>query len=1159
MQFARARHNIAKVLAKLGFGFKAWQAASRLERRGMSDYAMRDPLEREVSPEELLPGESVPFLAGGGELGARMRSFNWERSPLGPPQDWPRSLKTAVRIMLTSRQPIWIGWGPALIYLYNDPYKSIIGGKHPWALGRPVAEVWSEIWGDIAPMLAQAMQGDEGTYNEEQLLIMERSGYPEETYYTFSYSPIPDDDGGVGGIICANTDDTRRVIGERQLALLRELAAATVDARTVEQACERSAQALASDARDLPFALLYLADPDGRSLTLACMSGIERGHPAAPETLALDASSPWPVDAVLRDQRAQLVRGIGTRFDCDFPTGAWDQPPTQAAAIRIAARGDTGRAGVLIAGLNPFRLFDDDYRRFLDLVASEIGAGIANAEAYEAERRRAEALAEIDRAKTVFFSNISHEFRTPLALMLGPIEDALNDQALLDRTPVQRARVDMVHRNALRLLRLVNTLLDFSRIEAGRTSARFEPTDLAALTADLAANFRSLTDRAGLGLRVDCPNLGAPVFVDRDMWEKIVLNLLSNAFKFTLVGEIAVELRAQGAIAELIVRDTGTGIPEHELPRLFERFHRIEGSEGRSFEGSGIGLALVSELVKQLGGSIAVESTLGEGSAFIVSVPFGTAHMPQGAIAPRSDLPGASSRADAYVQEALRWLPDATHASESVAPAAADDLGDDREAPGTGERILLADDNADMREYIRRLLIAKGYAVETVADGQAALDAARRARPHLIISDVMMPKLDGLGMLAALRGDQDLRKLPVILLSARAGEEARIEGLDAGADDYVSKPFSARELLARVRANLRLAALRRHAETVQREQAVMIEATVRTVPTAVWYTHDAEANAIYGNDYAARLLHLPLSATVPVAFRGGGGPFRAYRNVKPTPVGELPLRRALRGETVEHEELELRFDDGTATTIICQSAPIRDDQGAIVGAVCGALDISDRKRQEEHQKLLLNELNHRVKNTLAMVQSLTMQTLRSTANIVEGRDALIARLIALAKAHDVLTRENWEGAGLHDVLDESLAAHLTQAEQRRLWFDGPELKLLPRASLALSMAFHELATNAVKYGALSADEGRVDIAWSIDETVGNFALDWVESGGPPVRAPQKRGFGSRLIERGLAQDLGGSVRLGFKPNGIVCAIRAPLTEVRVVAEKSDNRQEQVES
>ena len=222
-------------------------------------------------------------------------------------------------------------------------------------------------------MLAQAMQGDEGTYNEEQLLIMERSGYPEETYYTFSYSPIPDDDGGVGGIICANTDDTRRVIGERQLSLLRELAAATVDARTLEQACERSAQALASDARDLPFALLYLAAPDGRSLTLGCVCGIARGHPAAPETLALDASSPWPVDAALRDQRARLVRGlrraVRRRFS-DRRLGPAAIAKRRRSAFRRAAT--PAAPACWSPGSIPSACSMRDYRRFLDLVASEI-------------------------------------------------------------------------------------------------------------------------------------------------------------------------------------------------------------------------------------------------------------------------------------------------------------------------------------------------------------------------------------------------------------------------------------------------------------------------------------------------------------------------------------------------------------------------------------------------------------------------------------------------------------------------------------------------------------------------------------------------------------------------------------------------------------------
>jgi hypothetical protein len=212
--------------------------------------------------------ESPSFVAGGGDLGERIRAFDWSATPLGPLSEWPQSLKTAVRIMLTSRQPIWIGWGKDLIYLYNDPYKSIIGGKHPWALGRPTQEVWREIWPDIAPMLATAMGGDEGTYVESQLLIMERSGYPEETYYTFSYSPIPDDQGRPGGIICANTDDTQRVLGERQLALLRELAAAGSESRTLHQVYEKTTRALATNQRDVPFTLIYFADPDGKNLSL---------------------------------------------------------------------------------------------------------------------------------------------------------------------------------------------------------------------------------------------------------------------------------------------------------------------------------------------------------------------------------------------------------------------------------------------------------------------------------------------------------------------------------------------------------------------------------------------------------------------------------------------------------------------------------------------------------------------------------------------------------------------------------------------------------------------------------------------------------------------------------------------------------------------------
>ena len=760
------------------------------------------------------PDPALTFLAGGGEMGALIRAHDWARTPLGPPAHWPQSLKTAVRIMLTSRQPIWIGWGEQLTYLYNDAYQSIIGGKHPWALGRPTAEVWSEIWSDIGPLLATAMGGIEGIYVEEQLLIMERNGYPEETYYTFSYSPIADDDGTSGGIICANTDDTQRVIGERQLALLRDLAAGTVDARAWTEACERSLATLAEAPQDITFALLYMVAPGAETATLAAAAGLDKNHPAVPPHLPLVGDSAWPVAQVLQDHELRVLDDVVARFGVALPGGAWDRPTTRAAVLAVPATGETGRSGALVVGLNPCRLFDKDYRGFLGLVAGQIAAAVASADAYEEERRRVEALAELDRAKTAFFSNVSHEFRTPLTLMLGPLEDALSGDSSPDE---MRAQVELAHRSGARLLRLVNSLLDFSRIEAGRASATYEPTDLAGFSAEIGSSFRSAIEKAGLRFALQCKPLPHPVHVDREMWEKVLLNLLSNAFKFTLEGEIelSVEPSADGRSALVKVRDTGIGIPSGELPRLFDRFHRVEGAQGRSFEGSGIGLALVHELVTLHGGEISATSPPGDGTTFAITLPFGHAHLPDERVRHQaSDGPAAGSRAHEFLDEALRWLPDAAGATASgalstpglaaLAPVAAGPAG-------AARRVLLADDNADMRAYVARLLESQGYVVEAVGDGEAALVSARATKPDLVLTDVMMPKLDGFDLLRAIRAEAKLADLPVIMLSARAGEEAKVEGLEAGADDYLVKPFAARELLARVNANIQMAELRREA------------------------------------------------------------------------------------------------------------------------------------------------------------------------------------------------------------------------------------------------------------------------------------------------------------------------------------------------------------
>ncbi|MBV8562634.1 MAG: response regulator [Actinobacteria bacterium] len=759
------------------------------------------------------------FLAGGGELGERIRRHDWASTSLGPVGEWPRALLTAVRIMLTSRQPIWIGWGEDLVYFYNDPYKSIIGGKHPEALGQPTRVVWREIWDVIRPMLETALAGEEGTYVESQLLIMERHGYREETYYTFSYSPVPSDDGSVGGIICANTDDTQRVIGERQLALLHEVSARTADARTWQEVCERAVSAFETNAHDLPFALIYVATEDGE-IVCAGSSGTDGPLPALELPLAEALGS--------RDTLVHPVEGH------DLPCGAWDEPPREVAIVPIPSTGQASPGGILVVGLSPFRRFDEGYRNFLSLAARQISASIAGATAYEEERRRAEELAALDRAKTTFFSNVSHELRTPLTLILGPVEEALLDPDL--RTE-QRERAEVVRRNALRLLRMVNTLLDFARVEASRMQARFRPVDLAALTRELVGAFAQVMDRAGLRLELDLERLPEDVYVDTDAWERIVLNLVSNAFKFTREGEIRVSLRAEDGEARLEVADTGTGIPADELPRLFERFHRVRNDAARTHEGTGIGLALVNELVSLHRGRVVAESEPGRGTTFTVAVPLGHDHLPEEQLDHERFSGTAAGMAVPYVEEASRWL---TGIEEEAGGVLRDDTtaGD-----GEAERdahIVVVDDNADMREYLVRLLEGS-WRVSAYPDGAAALEAIRQDPPALVVSDVMMPRLDGFGLLRAMRTDSATSTVPLILVSARAGEEASVEGLEAGADDYLVKPFSARELLARVRMNLELARLR-----VEFGRLSALEEVRSRVITTVSHELRTPVSAIYG-------------------------------------------------------------------------------------------------------------------------------------------------------------------------------------------------------------------------------------------------------------------------------------------------------------------------
>jgi signal transduction histidine kinase len=714
------------------------------------------------------PRPPLPFLAGGGEMGARMRDMDWAKTPLGPPQDWLQSLRSTVSMLLPSKAQIVLFWGPEFVVLYNDAYRPVFGARHPHALGLPGSRAWPEIWDtQLRGLLEGVVRTGEAFWAQDLLFEIERYGFLEETYFDVSYDPVRVESGAVGGVFCIVTETTERVVGQRRMALLKDLAARNAMARTSRDACVLATEALSTKPTDVTFALVYL-DNELQSATVDAEEHLALAQPDQVKTLLL--------------------------------------PP-----------GTGGRSGRLIVGINSRRPFDDHYRSFLDLVADQVSTALVNARAYEEERQRAEALAAIDKAKTVFFSNVSHEFRTPLTLMLGPLEDLLARRAG-GNVPEDDELIRVIYRNGLRLLKLVNTLLEFSRIEAGRIRARFEPLDLCAITTDLASTFRSVMEQAGLTFVVDCHHVQAPVFVDPDMWEKIVLNLLSNAFKFTLQGGVTVRLQSTDERAVLMVQDTGAGIPTDELPRVFERFHRVDATKGRSHEGSGIGLALVQELVKLHGGDITVESRLGHGTTFTVSIPFGSAHLPREQTAVDGE-PANTSHGQAYVEEAFSWLHQDDRDSAPVQAATPVEFSG---------RILLADDNADMVEYARRLLSDR-WVVETVRDGRDALRIARERRPDIIVTDIMMPELDGLGLLRVLRADPELQSIPVILLSARAGDEARIEGLAAGADDYLVKPFSARDLIARVDAQL----IKARARSLEQEHARRLISLFTNAPVAI--------------------------------------------------------------------------------------------------------------------------------------------------------------------------------------------------------------------------------------------------------------------------------------------------------------------------------------
>jgi PAS domain S-box-containing protein len=904
-------------------------------------------------------------------MGDVVRSMDWSRTPLGPIGSWPQTLRTTVSLCLASSFPISLVWGPQHIQVYNDGYWPICGAKHPGSMGQDFTECWASAWPVIGDAFERALSGTTA-YLENQRIFLDRYGFLEETCFTFSFSPIRDESGGVGGLFHPVTEVTGKMLGERRTRGLRDLAARAGRAQSTQEALALAARACEESNLDLPFVLFYAIEA-GKEARLVAQAGLAPGMPASPVRVDLGATTgrDWPLREVAASNRAERVDDLEGRFG-PFICGPYPESPRSACVLPITLPGHSRAEVVMVAGVSARLALTEEYRAHFDLVAAGVAAAVANARAYEEERRRAEALAEIDRAKTAFFSNVSHEFRTPLTLMMAPLEDELAEGAD-PLPPARRERLLTAYRNSTRLLRLVNSLLDFSRVEAGRADACFEATDLARLTADVTSTFRSAVEKAGLTLTVDCPPLPEPVHIDREMWEKVVLNLLSNAFKHTFEGGIEVRLRSNGDRVELAVADSGVGIPAGELPRMFERFHRVKGTRSRTHEGTGIGLALVRELVSLHGGELRIESVEGKGSTFAVTVKAGTGHLPARAASAAATRPVAAGHAArAFVDEALRWLPDAAIDQARVAAEERPFVAAAPGPPPEGRpRVLWCDDNADMRDYVQRLLAGR-YEVTAVADGLAALESARREPPDLVLTDIMMPRLDGFGLLRELRADPRTRTVPVILLSARAGEESAVEGLDAGADDYLIKPFSAKELLARVRTHVAMARMRSEWARELGEANAHLDEALRAAKAA----HETAVAQLSEEQAKLRqIAHNMQEVFYMVSPDGGeflyvspayetvwGRPretlFTSPRSwveaLHPDDRDRVPCTIAAQRGLGEPYGLVYRIvrPGGAVRWIDGRGVPVRDEAGRVTTYVGTARDITDQKEAEEELRLL---------------------------------------------------------------------------------------------------------------------------------------------------------------------------------------------------------------
>ncbi|KAK0495357.1 histidine kinase [Armillaria luteobubalina] len=999
-----------------------------------------------ISPSALPMLDFAPAVRST-EVGRLVLDHDWASTPLGPMHAWPQSLKSVVSIMLSNPSQSCVFWGPDRILIYNEAWAKGTASKHTSMLGKPGRIAFSEIW-DTFSKHCDAVDRGQTVSRTDDLLFFDNTPGQEllrsgsvpnviEAYYTWSYIPVEIEDGTVGGIVNSCMETTRKVLSERHMKAVRALAERCAPARTSHHVWESVLDVLEENAVDFPYVLCYsgqtassdrpqspsgLEAPSERTnddfirtprttyLKLVGSIGIEPGHPiASPQQVELSSGRSeqghWPFAEACAD-----LESIRAQNPCPelFEPRGWKDPACDAILVPLCTSYDC--VGLMVFGLNTRRPYDDDYSGFHHTIVRNLTAALSATQSFEQEVQRADELRALDRAKTMFFQNVSHELRTPLTLIRGPCDDALKaDCGSLD--PVNRTQFKLIYRASGRLLRLVNSLMLFSSAEARRLQACFCPVRLGPATADMASLFRSSIEKAGIDYNVTCGDSADEriAYIDLGMWEKIVFNLLSNAVKYTKSGHIGLDLTYTSSEVVLSVHDTGCGIPEDQLDKILLRFHRVETSDGRSIEGTGIGLALTNELVKMHQGTIHVRSTMGIGSVFTVRIPLGYEHLREKDVdhdfnsSSQISLPGTGSYAAGIVEEAAGWLAEDSDTSSQMSYASSTDLI----MMPQRFTVLLAEDNADARSYIKSILLNAVQEVVDVSDGQAALDYIHSQKlPDLIVTDVMMPRMTGTELLQKLADDPDpnVQAIPAIVLTARTGSEDRPDSIFRGTVDFLLKPFSSSELLNRVRTRLHTLKQRQELEKQVRERTFELKLTQQRYqrmselsPVAIFETDDVDHGLItYANERFFTLTALP--RTLPLAFKSIIDRLTLENQTAATSVSQNVL--IFNGEPVQFDAV---FENGKNAFV----EVIALSDGRLLGTLTDQTEqrrIAAEQLSEERAKA--DKAVHQRRLQEAFIDIVSHELRNPLSAIVQGAELLSASVVRLQEIIETLYTMN---------------------------------------------------------------------------------------------------------------------------------------------------------